>query len=90
MIRSPKKCFWQETLEKFGKQKSNSISRSKNLSQKWQTSMQKASPKHRPAKNPASQKAKQSPTKNRFKFQTNNPKTGRRALAHRPVFGGAL
>ena len=49
--------------------------------------MQKAIPKHRPAKNPASQKAKQSPTKNRFKFQNNNPKTGRRALARRPVFG---
>ena len=49
--------------------------------------MQKAIPKHRPAKNPASQKAKQSPSKNRFKFQNNNPKTGRRALARRPVFG---
>ena len=49
--------------------------------------MQKAIPKHRPAKNPASQKAKQSPTENRFKFQNNNPKTGRRALARRPVFG---
>ena len=49
--------------------------------------MQKAIPKHRPAKNPASQKAKQSPTKNRFKFQNNNPKTGRRALARCPVFG---
>ena len=33
------------------------------------------------------QKAKPSPTKNRFKFQNNNPKTGRRALARRPVFG---
>ena len=36
----------------------------------------KAIPKHRPAKNPASQKAKQSPTKNRFIFQNNNPKNG--------------
>ena len=52
-----------------------------------QKSMEKAIPKHRPAKNPASQKAKPSPSKNRFKFQNNNPKTGRRALARRPVFG---
>ena len=50
-------------------------------------SMEKAIPKHRPAKNPASQKAKPSPTKNRFQFQNNNPKTGQRALARRPVFG---
>ena len=47
--------------------------------------MEKAIPKHRPAKNPASQKAKPSPSKNRFKFQNNNPKTGRRALARRVV-----
>ena len=33
------------------------------------------------------QKAKPGPSKNRFKFQNNNPKTGRRALARRPVFG---
>ena len=38
--------------------------------------MEKAIPKHRPAKNPASQKAKPSPSKNRFKFQNNNPKNG--------------
>ena len=38
--------------------------------------MEKAIPKHRPAKNPASQKAKPSPTKNRYKFQNNNPKNG--------------
>ena len=37
-----------------------------------QKSMEKAIPKHRPAKNPASQKARQSPTKNRYKFQNNN------------------
>ena len=43
-----------------------------------------AIPKHRPAKNPASQKARQSPTKNRFKFQNNNPKTGRRAKRAAP------
>ena len=33
------------------------------------------------------QKAKPGPSKNRFKFQNNNPKTGRRALARRPLFG---
>ena len=52
-----------------------------------QNSKEKAIPKHRPAKNPASQKAKQSPTKNQYNFQNNNPKKGRRALARRPVFG---
>ena len=41
-----------------------------------QKSMEKAIPKLRPANNTASQKAKQSPTKNRFKFQNNNPKNG--------------
>ena len=48
--------------------------------------MQKAIPKHRPAKNPASQKAKQSPTKNRYKFQNNNAARKRAAQKR----GGAL
>ena len=33
------------------------------------------------------QKAKPGPSKNRFKLQNNNLKTGRRSLARRPVFG---
>jgi len=45
--------------------------------------MQKAIPKHRPAKNPASQKAKQSPTKNRYKFQNNNAARKRAAQKRR-------
>ena len=50
-------------------------------------SMEKAIPKHRPAKNPASQKAKPSPTKNRFEFQNNKPKNGASAACGASVVG---
>ena len=79
MIRSPKKCFCQETLGKFGKNKNEIPKVDPKIylkNQGWQKSKEKAIPKHRPAKNPASQKAKQSPTKTQLKFQKNSLKNG--------------
>ena len=67
-----KKCFWQETLESL--ENKNKIPQAdpkiylKN--QGWQTSMQKAIPKHRPAKNPASQKANKVQQKINTNFKT--------------------
>ena len=68
-----KKGFCQETFEK-------GLEKNKKLFKK---SIQKSISKNQGQK--SSQKAKPSPTKNRFKFQNNNPKTGRRALARRVV-----
>ena len=76
--RFSKKGFCQKTFEKrFGKNKNlfkKSIQKSISKNQGQKSSQKKLG-----------QKAKPSPTKNRFKFQNNNPKTGRRALARRVV-----
>ena len=61
----------------------------KNVFSVGQKSMEKVIPEHRPATNPASQKTKQSPTENRFKFQNNNPKNGVARRTHRPIFGAS-
>ena len=77
-----KKGFCQETFEK-------GLEKNKNLFKK---SIQKSISKNQGQK--SSQKAKPSPTKNRYKFQNNNarasgarPKNGAARSARRPIFG---
>ena len=60
------------------------------LGQIFEQSIQESRPKIRGPKSSCKrlgQKAKPGPSTNRFKWQNNNPKTGRRAKVRRPAFG---
>ena len=87
MIRWPKKRFFDGRCLEIcflGRFLKKVVPSTKNP---WKKSSQSIGHQRIQPTEKLSQKAKQSPSKNRFKFQNNNPKTGRRALARRPVFG---
>ena len=77
----PKRVSARRLSKRFGKNKNlfkKSIQKSISKNQGQKSSQKKLG-----------QKAKPSPTKNRFKFQNNNPKNGAARGARRPIFGAS-
>ena len=89
MIRWPKKRFFDDRcLEKcfLGRFLKKVFPSTKNP---WKKPSQSIGHQRIQPTEKLSQKAEQSPTKNRFKIKNNNPKNGAAREARRPVFGAS-